>query len=319
MSHDNEDVEGGFEEDELEEIDVEEDLKELAESIQRLLSQEAPWTPLPTWLARVFQQEHPDAAIDVEFPTVYEENRSEVIRDISTAEAQNYITHRRAAERVVKELGIEQYDYDEEQRHIKAEKAAGIGPAALGGGDGLAKALGMGGGGGNGATPPVQATPAPSAAPSPRHRAPAPAPPKPPAVPSRPTPPPAPGREPKRADLSHEEVRGFRRDMRTVETLTRHLKVALGRAGRVQEAWRAMSDADRATLGASNDSTRRLVESITKLADRLGRIKPPVVRVAPAQVTVRPHIEVQAPSPHSTRYERDKHGAIIRSVPEPPQ
>jgi len=307
--------------DELDAIDVE-DLRDLAEAIQRMVNQEAPWTPLPTWLARVWQQESPDVALDVEFPTVYEENRSEVIRDVSAAEAAGYISHRRGAEMVAKELGIEQYDYEEEQRRIKAEKAAGIGPGALGGGDELAKSLGLGGREkpGNGGPPAVPSTAVPS---SPRQRAPG-ARPEPPAVPSRPVAPgpPAPvqaavsGREPKRADLSHAEVRGFRRDMRTVETLTRHLRVALGRAKHVQEAWRAMSEVDRAALGTSNDATRKLVESVARLADRLGKVKPPTVTVAPAQITLRPHIEVKAPTPTPTRYERDTQGAIIRSVPE---
>ncbi|MGH7393258.1 MAG: hypothetical protein ACREM3_27960, partial [Candidatus Rokuibacteriota bacterium] len=174
---------------------------------------EAPWSPVATDVARRFRQQHPDAAIDVVFPTVYEENRSEVIRDVVTAQAEGHLTHRRAAEIVAKELGIEQYDYEEEQRQIRAERAARVGPLTLGAGDALIPALGAAGD------------------PSRRRD----------------------DREPKRADLSHAAKSRFRKQQREV---------------------------------------RALAEAVTQLA--------------------------AAQRPRAVRYERDEHGAIVRSVPEAP-
>lgn len=137
----------------------------------------APWSPLPLSVARRYQEQHPDARPNFSFPTVYEENRTEKIRDLATAQAQGAITHRRAAEQVAAELGIEEYDYEKEQENIAAERKRGIGLPELGDGDQLARALGLGG---------HQGTPE-------RQR-------------DEP--------EPKRADLSGDAKAQFRRDMR---------------------------------------------------------------------------------------------------------
>lgn len=84
----------------------------------------APWTPTPTAPARAFLQAHPDAAIDIQFPVVYEEDRTRMIADLSAARSEGVVAHRRLAERVAKELGIENYSYDDEQRAIAREQPA---------------------------------------------------------------------------------------------------------------------------------------------------------------------------------------------------
>jgi hypothetical protein len=101
------------------------------------------WTVDPTRLAREFRRKHPDAAIDISFPVVYEEDRSKMITDLSAARAEGAIGHQRLAERIVKELGFEGYDYEAEQQQIGKEQPAvprmpSSEPGPVGAGDRLA-------------------------------------------------------------------------------------------------------------------------------------------------------------------------------------
>ncbi len=82
----------------------------------------APWSPVPLEPARKFIKANPDAAIEVNFPTVFEEDRSAKIRDLLQGDLAGFISHRRAAEQYAKEMGFEQYDYSEEQETIATEK-----------------------------------------------------------------------------------------------------------------------------------------------------------------------------------------------------
>jgi len=98
-------------------------------------SSPAKWTPVPTKNARQFVKRHPEAAIDVVFPTVYEEDRSAKLKDLGTAQALGAISHRRMAEQMAKELGFDPYNYQEEMDQIKDENPP-IDPAkTLGSGD----------------------------------------------------------------------------------------------------------------------------------------------------------------------------------------
>ncbi len=80
---------------------------------------EAPWAPLPLRQARKYIQDNPDAQVEIIFPTVYEEDRAAMMKDLATAQSVGAITHRRMSEQMAKELGQEQYDYDTEQEEIK--------------------------------------------------------------------------------------------------------------------------------------------------------------------------------------------------------
>ncbi len=82
-----------------------------------------PWTPVPLQVARDWLKDHEDGAFNTVFPTVYEEDRSTKLKDLGTAQALGVITHQRMSEQMAKELGIEQYDYQEELRQIEQEKA----------------------------------------------------------------------------------------------------------------------------------------------------------------------------------------------------
>jgi hypothetical protein len=81
-----------------------------------------PWSPVPTALGKAFITQNRDAQIDIVFPTVYEEDRTAKIKDLATAQALETITHHRMSEQIAKEMGFENYEYDEEQEQIKDEK-----------------------------------------------------------------------------------------------------------------------------------------------------------------------------------------------------
>lgn len=282
---------------------------------------EAPWAPLPTWLARAYQQANPDAALDLIFPAVYEEDRSVLLKDLITSQDAQYITHRRAAEQAAKELGVENYDYAEEQDNIRAERKAGVGAPPLGAGDDLAKTLGLGG------PPAVPSAPAPGPPQSRRRDEPA---------------------EPKRADLAAPAVRAFKRDMRMAEAEAfQLLSMELSRLREVLTA-RAV-DGDAAASKEVHAALTQLSEALAQVVERVGQpatitvhpaavtVQPPAITVEGATVTVPPqpapvvnvevvpspapdvHVEVHPPEPRPVRFERDsKTGAIIRSVPEEP-
>jgi hypothetical protein len=81
----------------------------------------APWSPVPLEPARKFIKDNPDAAIEVNFPTVFEEDRSAKIGDLIKGDLAGFISHRNAAEQYAKEMGFEQYDYDDTQEEIAQE------------------------------------------------------------------------------------------------------------------------------------------------------------------------------------------------------
>ncbi len=138
-----------FEDDEDEDEEGDEDEADLEEADPGQL--DAPWSPTPTWPARLFQQQNQDASIDIVFPTVYEEDRTAKIKDLATGQALGFITHRRAAEQAAKEFGFEQYDYSEEMKQIEEEQKA-LTPGQLGIADQIAQSV-VGLGGPKGAPP----------------------------------------------------------------------------------------------------------------------------------------------------------------------
>lgn len=93
-----------------------------------------PWSPVPTAIGAAFINKNRDAQIDIVFPTVYEEDRTAKIKDLATAQALETITHHRMSEQIAKEMGFENYEYDEEQEQIKEEKkASDVGSTATAG------------------------------------------------------------------------------------------------------------------------------------------------------------------------------------------
>jgi hypothetical protein len=101
------------------------------------------WTPADVrGPARELRRRDPSTAIDIDFPVVYEEDRTRMIADLTAARVEGVVAHRRLAERVAKELGIEQYDYPSEQHAIAREQPAiprmPSSEPTLGSGDGLA-------------------------------------------------------------------------------------------------------------------------------------------------------------------------------------
>lgn len=314
---------GELDDDDGDDDDGDDDETDLSEGAA---TPEAPWAPLPTWLARAYQQANPDAALDLIFPAVYEEDRSVLLKDLITSQEAQYITHRRAAEQAAKELGVENYDYAEEQDNIRAERKAGVGAPPLGAGDDLARTLGLGG---------------PSAVPS----APAPGPPE-----SRRRDEPA---EPKRADLAAPAVRAFKRDMRTAEEVAVEARQFQELRQELRQLREALTARGTGVVSEERAALIRLTEAVARVVDKLGGTPPsvtvggPTINVPPIKVEVQPqpapvvnvapgpapnvhvevapspapdvHVEVHPPEPRPVRFERDsKTGAIIRSVPEEP-
>lgn len=101
---------------------------------------EAPWSPIPLQEIKTWLKLNPDAKMESVFPTVYEEDRTAKIKDLATAQGLMYITHRRAAEQTVKELGFENYDYPAEQAQIRTESKL-LSPTGLGMADGIARSV----------------------------------------------------------------------------------------------------------------------------------------------------------------------------------
>ena len=83
---------------------------------------EAPWSPVPLKQARDWIRKDETRQINFVFPTVFEEDRSTKIKDISTAQGLDYISHQRAAEMVAQEMEVENFDWLAEMEKIKAER-----------------------------------------------------------------------------------------------------------------------------------------------------------------------------------------------------
>lgn len=84
------------------------------------------WVPTPLSGVRRWIEQNKDAQVDLVFPTVYEEDRSGKIKDLAALEVLKVITHRRLAEQCAKEIGFEQYDYDEEMSQIAQEQESAL-------------------------------------------------------------------------------------------------------------------------------------------------------------------------------------------------
>ncbi len=69
-----------------------------------------------------------DPEVEFTFPEIVYEDRSKKMDDISKAEMNKWISHRRASEMAVKQLSITTYDYQAEQAEIEAEASAGLEP-----------------------------------------------------------------------------------------------------------------------------------------------------------------------------------------------
>jgi hypothetical protein len=67
--------------------------------------------------------------IEVTFPTIVEQDRSAKLKDLALAEDQLWLSHKRCAAIAAKELGVTEYEYEEELQDIRQEQAAGEYPA----------------------------------------------------------------------------------------------------------------------------------------------------------------------------------------------
>jgi len=77
---------------------------------------------------RLFKQFGLSAEIEVTFPELVSQDRSQKLKDLAMAEMQGWISKERAAEIAAKELAIMDYDYSQEQADIEADPAS---PALL--------------------------------------------------------------------------------------------------------------------------------------------------------------------------------------------
>jgi len=315
------------------------------------VSSPAKWTPVPTKLARQFVKSHPEAAIQVEFPTVYEEDRSAKLKDLGTAQALGAISHRRMSEMMAKELGVDPYSYPDEMDQIKEENPpidpaknlgsgdkviagmlgplAGTPPKAAGGGGGGFPAPArpdVGGGfpGGDvGAPSPFGGPPSGTAGERGEDTA------TPLGVRG---PAPVTGRDPgfatpedggKRTQLSGPVQAEFRRQQRQVEAMERRIESMLRQLKEAKESLVRLTESERREPVIVNLQPHVNVEP-PRVRVNVEKGDRPIVNVQPPDVTVNVppqkapvvNVEVQAPEPRTMRYERDSKGAIIRAVPE---
>jgi len=81
------------------------------------------------WVMKEFGIE---AECDIVFPELITQDRSTKLRDLTMAQTNSWISHKRAAEQAAKELDVKDYDYNTEQKEIVADdKALGISPAMM--------------------------------------------------------------------------------------------------------------------------------------------------------------------------------------------
>lgn len=123
---DDDDDDDEEDDDDLEGID-----RSLIEAL-REAGDDAPWSPVPTRIAKAYLHGNDDAMLELNFPRVYEENRSSMLADLSTAQSLGYIGHERAAIQAASELGFDDYDYNLEQQAIAAASGTiqGVQPGA---------------------------------------------------------------------------------------------------------------------------------------------------------------------------------------------
>ncbi len=145
---DDDELDDDEDDEELDDEEQDDDATPEEKDAREVASDSAPWSPTPLRPARDFVKHDKNAGIEINFPTVYEEDRSKKLQDLATAQAVGAITHQRMSEQIAKELGFEQYNYDEELENIKIEMKK-LPPGILsstgeiagaGGGDGAAGA-----------------------------------------------------------------------------------------------------------------------------------------------------------------------------------
>ena len=71
----------------------------------------------------IFDMEGSELDLEVTFPEIITQDRSAKLKDLALAESQRWISPERAAEIASKELGITEFDFQEEQATIDAQKA----------------------------------------------------------------------------------------------------------------------------------------------------------------------------------------------------
>lgn len=69
-----------------------------------------------------------DVEIEVTFPTIAEQDRTAKLKDLYTAQEAGWISKKRAATIAAKELGITEYEYEEEQAEITADQPTDMTP-----------------------------------------------------------------------------------------------------------------------------------------------------------------------------------------------
>lgn len=60
---------------------------------------------------------------EINMPEIFEEDRSKKINDLVIAKTEGVFTHRRMSEMIAKEFRVSKYDYEQEQKDIKAEQS----------------------------------------------------------------------------------------------------------------------------------------------------------------------------------------------------
>lgn len=71
---------------------------------------------------RLFDQFGIKAEIEVTFPELISQDRSSKLKDLAAAQSQGWISKKRAAQIAAKELGVTEFNYEEEIEEIKAEE-----------------------------------------------------------------------------------------------------------------------------------------------------------------------------------------------------
>jgi hypothetical protein len=229
---------------------------------------DAPWTPVPTRAAEDFLRDVPEAILTLMFPTVYEEDRSVMLKDLATVQALGAITHERMSAQMVKELGIdEDYDYHEEQAAISAEQSA-LPQTDLGVGDVLARrVIGLGPKGGV-IKPDTGASPSPELS-----------------TPVSPTsgratfaPSDGNGSQPKRDDLSGDATRQFRQQQReAIESLTAEVRRLREAAAEAEPATHEREVRLEALLAQQDRLTEALLKTLTAQASATPPVAPIVI------------------------------------------
>lgn len=74
------------------------------------------WSRLMKWAGK------PGVTCEITFPDIITQDRTAKLRDLAMSQAQGWISKERAASIAAKELGITEYDYNQEQEQMKAEE-----------------------------------------------------------------------------------------------------------------------------------------------------------------------------------------------------